>query len=291
MFIQAITNKLLQKLNSNTQDVTFRGGSLLQVTNDKFEFKTFQNYYTVDTTKYTPVMFDYLSSPKNIPNKDVYDYTADVTFALSGENEAELENQRKAIDEFRASLINTPTDTIVIDGVSRNIVTSATDLSLARDVVVVNAEKRVIVSMQIFIQSGIDIIFGNSRIIEIKHNEQGTSFQTLFPFDFTITMQKFMDAEMEFTKDNVESLARNRTTTFSIRLFHEDNLLLREIIKDLNGVASLGTTYKLRFKLPSNSVNFVGGTEGLTVILTDGSINTSFGTQNTLDLNFRLAYE
>jgi hypothetical protein len=100
-----------------------------------------------------------------------------------------------------------------------------------------------------------------------------------------------MDAEMEFTKDNVESLARNRTTTFSIRLFHEDNLLLREIIKDLNGVASLGTTYKLRFKLPSNSVNFVGGTEGLTVILTDGSINTSFGTQNTLDLNFRLAYE
>jgi hypothetical protein len=291
MFIQAITSKLLQKLNNNTQEVTFRGGSLLQVANDRFEFKTYLNYYTEQVVEYIPVMFDYLSSPKNIPNKEVYDYTVDITFALTGENEAELEGQRVAIDEFRASLINAPIDTLTVGEATRNIVTSATDLSLTRDVVIVNAKKRILVSMQVFVQSGIDIMFGNNRVVEIKKNAEGTTFEQIFPFDFNIIMQKFTDAEMEFGKDSVESIARNRATTFNLRMFHEDTPLIREIIKDLYGGVDLGLTYKLRFKVPNNNQTFAGGTNGLTVILTDGSINTSFGTQNTLDLNFRLAYE
>jgi hypothetical protein len=291
MFIQAITSKLLQKLNNNTQEVTFRGGSLLQVANDRFEFKTYLNYYTEQVVEYIPVMFDYLSSPKNIPNKEVYDYTVDITFALTGENEAELEGQRVAIDEFRASLINAPIDTLTVGEATRNIVTSATDLSLTRDVVIVNAKKRILVSMQVFVQSGIDIMFGNNRVVEIKKNAEGTTFEQIFPFDFNIIMQKFTDAEMEFGKDSVESIARNRATTFNLRMFHEDTPLIREIIKDLYGGIDLGLTYKLRFKVPNNNQTFAGGTNGLTVILTDGSINTSFGTQNTLDLNFRLAYE
>lgn len=291
MFIQAITSQLLQKLNTNTQQVTFRGGSLLQVTNDSFDFKTFDNYYTEVKTEFIPVMFDYLSSPKNIPNKEVYDYTVDITFGLTGENEAELQAQRVAIDEFRAALINTPLGTVQVGEATRNLVTSATDLSLSRDVVIVNAKKRVLVTMQVFIQSGIDIVFGNNRIIELKKNAQGTTFVTLFPFDFNVIMQKFTDAEMEFGKDSVESIARNRATTFNVRLFHEDTVLIRDIIKDLYGGIGLDVTYKLRFKIPNNNQTYAGGTDGFTVVLTDGSISTSFGTQNTLDLNFRLAYE
>ncbi len=291
MFIQAITSQLLQKLNTNTQQVTFRGGSLLQVTNDSFDFRTFDNYYTEVKTEFIPVMFDYLSSPKNIPNKEVYDYTVDITFGLTGENEAGLEAQRVAIDEFRASLINTPLGTVQVGEATRNIVTSATDLSLSRDVVIVNAKKRVLVTMQVFIQSGIDIVFGNNRIIELKKNATGTSFVTLFPFDFNVIMQKFTDAEMEFGKDSVESIARNRATTFNVRLFHEDTVLIRDIIKDLYGGIGLDVTYKLRFKIPNNNQTYAGGTDGFTVVLTDGSISTAFGTQNTLDLNFRLAYE
>ena len=75
MFIPAITSKLLQQLNSNSQGITFRGGSLLQVANDKFAFTTYSNFYTETETAYVPVMFDYVSSPKNIPNKELYDYT------------------------------------------------------------------------------------------------------------------------------------------------------------------------------------------------------------------------
>lgn len=291
MFITNITNKLLQKLNSNAEEITFRGGSLLQVTNDKFEFKTYTNYYTEVTTEFIPVMFDFISSPKNIPNKEVYDYTIDITFALTGENETELQDQREAIDSFRASLINTPLDTLVTGETTRNLVTSATDLSMVRDVVIVNSKKRVLVSMQVFIQSGIDIVFGNDRIVELKKDAEGTSFVTLFPFDFNIIMQKFTDAEMEFGKDSVESIARNRATTFNIRLFHEDTVLMRDIIKDLYGGITLDVTYKLRFKIPNGSQAYAGGNDGFTVLLTDGSINSSFGTQNTLDLNFRIAYE
>jgi len=196
MFIPKITDKLLQQLNSNTQDITFRGGSLLQVANDKFEFSTFTNYYTQETTEYIPVMFDYVSSPKNIPDKELYDWTIDITFALTGENETELADQREAIDGFRANLVNNPLDTLTIGSDTYNLVTSATDISLVRDVVIVNSKKRVLVAMQVFLQSGLDAVFGNNRVVELKLNEGGSTYSEIFPFEFNVTMAKDIDAEI-----------------------------------------------------------------------------------------------
>ncbi len=304
MFIPKITDKLLQQLNSNTQDITFRGGSLLQVANDKFEFTTFTNYYTAETTEFIPVMFDYVSSPKNIPNKELYDYTIDITFALTGENETELEDQREAIDGFRAGLVNTPLDTLTFDNTTINLVTSATDISLVRDVVIVNSKKRVLVAMQVFVQSGIDAIFGNNRVVELKLNTQGATYSEIFPFEFNINMAKDVDAEMEFSKENVRSLPRNRTTVFNLKMFHEDTSLMRTILQDIFGSSSaltgdipnqvvtqtevpLSQTYMLRYKVPNNVQQFIE----YKVLLTDGSINSSFGTQNLLDLTFRVLYE
>jgi hypothetical protein len=300
MFIPAITSKLLQKLNSNAQSITFLGGSLLQVANDKFEFSTYTNYFTEVKTEYVPVMFDYVSSPKNIPNKELYDYTIDITFALSGENEAELANQREAINTFRASLVNVPLDTVTIGSTTINLVTSATDISLVRDVVIVNSKKRVLVSMQVFLQSGIDAIFGNNRVVELKLNTQGATYTEIFPFEFNITMAKDVDAEMEFSKDNVQSLPRNRTTIFNLKMFHEDTTIIRNLLNDIFGsssaivgesVVQTGTTlarsYVLRYKLPNNNQQFIE----YKVLLSDGSINSSFGTQNLLDLTFRVLYE
>jgi hypothetical protein len=300
MFIPKITDKLLQQLNSNAQDITFRGGSLLQVAGDKFEFTTFTNYYTQETTEYVPVMFDYVSSPKNIPNKELYDWTIDITFALTGENETELAGQRQAIDAFRAGLVNTPLSTLTIEQKTYNLVTSATDISLVRDVVVVNAKKRVLVSMQVFLQSGIDAVFGNNRVVELKLNTEGATYTQIFPFEFNITMAKDVDAEMEFSKDNVESLPRNRTTIFNLKMFHEDTTIMRNLLNDIYGSSSalvgetvvqtgtpLARSYVLRYKLPNNNQQFIE----YKVLLTDGSINSSFGTQNLLDLTFRVLYE
>jgi hypothetical protein len=206
---------------------------------------------------------------------------------LTGENEPDLEDQRKAINTFRASLVNTPLDTVTVGQTTINLVTSATDISLVRDVVVVNGEKRVLVSMQVFMQSGIDAIFGNNRVVEIKLNVGGSSYIPLFPFEFNVTMAKDVDAEMEFSKENVQSLARNRTTIFNLKMFHEDTTFIRDLLKDIYGVANLSQTYVLRYKLPDNVQSFVE----YKVLLTDGSINSSFGTQNLLDLTFRLLYE
>jgi hypothetical protein len=300
MFIQSITSKLLQELNSNTQSITFRGGSLLQVAADKFSFTTYENYYTETETAYVPVMFDYVSSPKNIPNKELYDWTVDITFALEGENEAELLAQRTAIDEFRKGLVNTPLDTLTIGQITYNLVTSATDISLIRDVVIVNSEKRVLVSMQVFMQSGIGAVFGNNRVVEIKLNQQGASYSEIFPFEFNITMAKDVDAEMEFANNISKSLPRNRSTLFNLKMFHEDTTIIREFLKDIYGQQGvlngetvtqteidLAKSYVLRFKVPDNNQQF---TE-YKVLLTDGSINSSFGTQNLIDLNFRVLYE
>lgn len=287
MFIPAITSKLLQQLNSNAQSITFRGGSLLQVAGDKFSFVTYQNFYTETETAYVPVMFDYVSSPKNIPNKELYDWTVDITFALEGENEAELQAQRQAIDTFRASLVNNPLSTLTIDTTTYNIVTSATDISLIRDVVVVNAEKRVLVSMQVFMQSGLDAIFGNNRVVEIKLNEEGATYTPIVPFEFNITMAKDVDSEMEFSKQNIESLPRNRSTLFNVKLFHEDTTIIREFLKDIYGTSVLNKSYMLRYKVPNNNQAFVE----YPVLLSNGSINTSFGSQNIIDLTFKVLYE
>ena len=287
MFIPAITSKLLQQLNSNSQGITFRGGSLLQVANDKFAFTTYSNFYTETETAYVPVMFDYVSSPKNIPNKELYDYTIDITFALEGENETELESQREAIDGFRANLVNNPLDSLTIEQTVYNLVTSATDISLIRDVVVVNAEKRVLVSMQVFMQSGIDAVFGNNRVVEIKLNQEGATYTAIVPFEFNITMAKDVDAEMEFSKQNVESLPRNRSTLFNLKMFHEDTTIMRNLLQDIYGTVNLNQSYVMRYKVPNNSQSFVE----YKVLLTDGSINSAFGTQNLLDLNFRVLYE
>jgi hypothetical protein len=179
-------------------------------------------------------------------------------------------------------------------------VTSATDISLVRDVVIVNSKKRVLVSMQVFLQSGIDAIFGNNRVVELKLNTQGATYTEIFPFEFNITMSKDIDAEMEFSRNNVRSLARNRTTVFNLKMFHEDTTLTRELLKDVIGQSgslvgetvtqtetALGQSYLLRFKQPNNNQQF---TE-YKVILETGAINSSFGTQNLLDLTFRVLYE
>jgi hypothetical protein len=273
---------------------------LLQVANDKFEFTTFTNYYTAETTEFIPVMFDYVSSPKNIPNKELYDYTVDITFALTGENEAELVDQREAIDAFRAGLVNTPLATLLIGSTTYNLVTSATDISLVRDVVIVNSKKRVLVAMQVFLQSGIDAIFGNNRVVELKLNTQGATYTQIFPFEFNINMAKDVDAEMEFSKNNVEAIPRNRTTLFNLKMFHEDTTLMRTVLQDIFGESSavvgesvvqsqvaLGQSYVLRYKLPNNNLPFIE----TKVLLESGSISSSFGTQNLLDLNFRVLYE
>jgi hypothetical protein len=304
MFIPAITNKLLQQLNSNAQTITFRGGSLLQVANDKFEFTTFVNYYTAEKTEFIPVMFDYVSSPKNIPNKELYDWTIDITFALTGENEAELADQREAIDTFRAGLVNTPLGTLTIGSTTYNYVSSATDISLVRDVVIVNSKKRVLVSMQVFLQSGLDAIFGNNRVVELKLNQEGATYSQIFPFEFNITMAKDVDAEMEFSKENIQSLPRNRSTIFNLKMFHEDTALIRVILQDIFGSSSaltgdipnqvvtqtevsLNRSYVLRYKLPNNNQQFIE----YKVLLESGTINSSFGSQNLLDLNFKVLYE
>jgi hypothetical protein len=113
-------------------------------------------------------------------------------------------------------------------------------------------------------------------------------------------MAKDVDAEMEFSRNNVRSLARNRTTVLNLKMFHEDTTLIRELLKDINGQIgvlagetvtqteiALGQSYVLRYKLPNNNQQFVE----YKMILSDGSMNSSFGTQNLLDLNFRVLYE
>jgi hypothetical protein len=118
-------------------------------------------------------------------------------------------------------------------------------------------------------------------------NAAQQTYVPISPFEFNMLMVRDTDSEMELSKTNVESIARNRTLSFSIKLFHENTALIQEILKDIVGTATLNRTYKLRFKIPENATTF----NEYTVLLTDGSLSTAFGTQNLLDLTFKVAYE
>jgi hypothetical protein len=113
-------------------------------------------------------------------------------------------------------------------------------------------------------------------------------------------MAKDVDAEMEFSKNNVEAIPRNRTTLYNLKMFHEDTTIMRSLLKDVFGQSSetvngtvvqtevsLNQSYFLRYKLPNNNMPFIE----VKVMLENGAIDSSFGTQNLLDLNFRVLYE
>lgn len=278
MFQDSLIEKLLEKLNNNTQGVTFRGGYLIQQTNADFAFTTYTNYYTQTTTEYVPIMFDLTSTPKNIPNKEIYDWVIDCTFSVTGETEdaTDLIAQRNAIDEFRASLTNNPIDTITDGLTTYKIVTSATDISTVSDVAIVNGKKRILVSMQVFVQSGIDITYGNEAAYSIKTGVY--DYEVFDTLSTSETKGKSLDTAQVFGNTTVSSVAIDGSYQFNAVVLYKNTVVHNEIVKDIILGNTLNLGYTLKIEFPNLA------TVEKSVILANGSINTNKGELISINL-------
>lgn len=269
MFQDSLVAKLLTKMNNNTQGITFSGGYIIQTANEAFEFTTYENYYTSTTTEYVPVMMTATSRPKNIPNKEIYDWTFDVTFAIAGETESESLAQRTAIDDFRKTLTNTPTDTVTSDSTTYNIVTSATDVTTISDTVIVNGKSRTLLNMQVYVQSGINTWYGNS----VSYVLDGESLDILSTSD---AKSKSLDSAFVFGSSTTSSVAIDGTYVFKGVIVYKNTDLMNQLVTDILAGDVINYTYTLQIGFPNlNTIT-------KTVILSNGSINTSLGELITL---------
>jgi len=280
MFQDALVQKLLTKLNANSLGVTFRGGYLIQQTNDKFQFTTYTNYYTSTTTEYTPVMFDLQSTPKNVPGKQIYDWVIDCTFSFDGESDTvgNIVNQKMAVDEFRTLLINSPIDTVTSGSTTFKIVTSATDITTISDSTIVNGKKRVMVSMQVYVQSGIDITYGNEVVYSIKTGSY--AYETLDTIVSSDTKGKSLDSAQVFGTTSITNVAMDGSYQYSGTIIYKNTDVHNEIVKDIiyGNAINLQYTFKISFpNLVSQEKN---------VILSSGSINANKGELITITLTF-----
>ena len=269
MFQDSLVAKLLAKMNSNTQGITFSGGYIIQTANEAFEFTTYENYYTSTTTEYVPVMMTATSRPKNIPNKEIYDWTYDVTFAIAGETESESLGQRTAIDEFRKLLTNTPTDTVTSDSTTYNIVTSATDVTTISDTVIVNGRSRTLLNMQVYVQSGINTWYGNS----VSYSLESEALDILSTSD---AKSKSLDSAFVFGGSTTSSVAIDGTYVFKGVIVYKNTDLMNQLVTDILAGDVINYTYTLQINFPNLT------TVTKTVILSNGSINTSLGELITL---------
>lgn len=276
MFQDSLIEALLEKLNNNLQNVVFKGGYLLQQTNDQFQFTTYTNYYTAVTTEYTPVMFDLTSIPKNIPNKDMYDWVIDLTISLDGESEdaTNLVAQREAINEFRADLINNPVNLLTDGDVTYKYVTSATDITTVSDVAIVNGSKRILVGMQIYAQSGLDITYGNEATYQIKTGAY--DYEVLDTLSVNESMGKTLDPAYVFGGTKMSSLAIDGAYQFNTVILYKNTDVHNEIVKDIIQGNALNLTYTLEISFPNIA------TIEKTVIISSGNINTNKGEAITI---------
>jgi len=290
MLQDKLVEHLLAKLNTNPRNITFKGGYLLQQTNESFEFTTWTNYYTSTTTEYVPVMFDSTSTPKNIPNKQIYDWTINMVCALDGEVEryddydtvtTNLTKQRKALDWFRQELTNSPLDTVVSDSVTYQIITTATDIQLIQDTMVVDGKKRSVVNMQINVQSGIDIWYGNQVTYSLKlDSELATEYLALDLLSSVDAKSKSLDSAQVIGDTSTKSVGIDASYVFKGVVLYKNDDLLNNLVKDILGEQIVNYKYTLKIAYPN-----ITEIEK-TVFLSNGSVNTTLGQLVSISVEF-----
>ena len=108
MIQEDLNTYVINKLNENTQGITFNGGFIFVIDNGAFVVKT-QVGYTITETDYVPTFIpDWRATVNPFKNVDMQEYIQPISFAFKQEY---LEEGLDALEEFRQAL-NGASDTI-----------------------------------------------------------------------------------------------------------------------------------------------------------------------------------
>lgn len=263
MELQTISTYLTDKLNANSKGILFRTGYLIQSSDTAYEFKTHPNYYTETINNYTPVMFDLLGDPQKVPNQDITDWNILMSVILTGDKEtdADLILEQEALDEFRLGLINNPIDTL--DGYRLTV--SASPISRDNDIKIRGAKKRITVSMEISISTGLNVYFGND--VGITLALEGETPNSIFALSSSIVNGKTEETESDLTGSSAltKTIARDGTTRYDMSFLFDNSDIHNEVVKGISAFGNnVNTAYDLVLSFPifniTKKVIISGGT-------------------------------
>lgn len=275
-----LTDYLTTKLNANTKGVTFNTASLIEQSDLSYETTTYTNYYTKVTTQYIPAVYFFSSKPKNIPGKDAYDWVITLQVSLTGEGdeETELIAQSEALEEFRKSLVDTPTGTFLLGATVYNFITSASDIVKIGDVEVQSGNKRILLAMDIYITNGIGLQYGNA--FTLKLGLTGDTLYDIQPFNVSFIKGKSLETEMPITQTlgNALSVAIDGVFRIDLSMYFEEIAIMYELFSEiLSQETTINKKYDIEITTPSTVVT-------KTVILNGGTITANLGTNIILGI-------
>jgi len=287
-------------------DFVFRTGYLIQKTDLKFEFDTYPNYYSKETTQFIPVMVDTIDRPRNIPEKDVTEWTLSIQFLLVGESDTDpyFIEQYSALESFRKDLVNIPVG--VVDSASDKylVVHSSTTINRSGGVSILNGKKIIPVGLQIFATTSKGLHYGNNLLLQIYDSTFASNQWTvsttptaIVPLEFILSSVKTLESEMEFGEAFATSVPLNRFLDFSVRVNLDTQMALtHSFMGDILGVVGIDKPYKLRFSYIFKYIE-AGVTSPIPntyyefdVLLESGVAVFSLGGITTLDLRFKVKY-
>ena len=286
IFLDVIQDFFNDKLNKAPTGKVFVMGQFIQQSDKNFRFVVNQSSVVQYNTSYISCMLIPNDTPQNIPNKDVYEWIYTIQFALSGENERTEPqlSERKAIDEFRKDLIDNPRNNVDVDGVNYDFTTTSYHISLFSDTIILSGKKRTIVSMQIAMQSGIDIFFGND--IKISLSLDGNTFTQLTKISSNHGRNKLASSAQMLTDNKVESVAVDSSYSYSVTVLYENNAVLNDIAKEIIGGGLNNKKYTMKTEFTP-----LGTIENKRVLLSGGVLNDKDGDYLTLAFNINEAFD
>lgn len=288
-------------------DFVFRTGYLLQKSDLKFEFDTYPNYYSKETTQFIPVMVDTIDRPRNIPEKDVTEWTVSIQFLLVGESDSDpyFIEQYTALEALRKDLVDNPVAVVNHDSNKYLTIHSSTSINRSGGVSILNGKKVIPVGMQLFVTTSKGLDYGNNVILKIYDYTAGQNGSwtlnetpyTILPLEFIISSAKTLESEMEFGDSFATSVPLNRFLDFSVRMNLDTQMLItKSFMDDIAGAVNINKPYKLEFVFPGKletlgiTTPINNTTYQFDVIMESGVAVFSLGGITTLDLRFKVNY-
>ena len=265
MNLETLATYFTDKLNANSVDELFVAGYLIQTSGTEYKFSTFPNYFTEVENVYTPAMFSFIGDPQKVPNQDITNFNIILEFVLTGDSEQDpiIINQQAAIEEFRLGIVNNPTDTL--DGYK--LVSSASPIT-TESLNDRSAKKRIRVSMELAVTTGVNIWFGNDVTTTLSLS--GNTANNVFAISKSIINGKTEETESDLTENDArtKTVARDGTARYDMSFIFDNSDILNEVVKDVSNFGgSVNKKYDLVFTFPqftlTKSVIVSGGTVSL----------------------------
>jgi hypothetical protein len=164
-----------------------------------------------------------------------------------------------------------------------DLVQSVTHTSLENAVAIVGGKTLLPISMNISLESGIEVSYGNDWIINMSL--KGGTLESIIPLTFNLIKGKNVESNTDLTatNPNAKSLARDGIPSIHMSFYYNrDSTVQNEILKELVS-SSTETTVNKEYTITFSNIVI---SETKTVILTGGNEPNTRGQKSIMNVQF-----